>query len=346
MNEPITYLGIDVAKAKFDVCLLSTEERCLGQHSFDNTPGGFQKLLDWLGKLKLKKIHACMEATGCYGQALAEFLFSQGLLVSVVNPALIKGCGQAIALRTKTDRADARLIAAFAVKHKPRAWTPPPAEQVQLRALVRRLGDLQTLQQQEQNRLEGADELVQASIKKLLQYLKKQIKELSAQIKALCEQHPSLQKQVELLRSIDGIGWLTAVRVLSELPPVKEFASARQAAAYAGLSPRHHESGSSVRRATRLCKQGNRSLRRALYMPAMTAIQYNPVIQKFAQRLRERGKAPKAIIGAVMRKLLHIIFGVLKHSTAFDPNWGEKPTPGGCEPDSSRPELATAKITQ
>lgn len=266
-------------------------------------------------------MHACMEATGQYGEALAELLFKEGHSVSVVNPLRIKRYGQSKLHRTKTDKADAFLIAEFCAKEKPDLWKPLPPEVKQLRQLVRRLDDLQTTYQQERNRLASG---VTASwvIEDLcdhITYLKQAIKSAIAAMQQLIDAFPELKHQQDLLRSIPGIGALTAARLLAEIGDITTFENAPQLAAFAGLNPKGERSGTSVFKKAHISKEGRAFLRYILYMPALVAIKRNPIIFAFCQRL-EHNKRPKmVIVAAAMRKLLHLVFGVLKHQRLFDP---------------------------
>lgn len=314
-----TALGIDIAKATFQAALL--HNRKLHQRQFANTDLGFAQLQAWLSQPRSTRLHACMEATASYGDDLALFLYHAGHTVSVVNPARIKGFAQSQLQRNKTDRLDAVLIARFCQQQRPEAWTPPPAEIQQLRALMRRLEALQEMRQQESNRLEQTAQqpLIRESLSKIIATLDSEIARLRQLLKDHIDQHPHLKRDRELLLSIPGIGETTAAWLLSEVQ-VAAYSSARQVAAAAGLTPRHHESGTSVSGRTRMSKTGNRRLRRALYLPAVVAKRYHPIIRAFCQRLEKRGKRPMEIVGAAMRKLLHIVYGVLKSGKAFDPS--------------------------
>jgi transposase len=319
--ETMPVLGIDVAKAKLVVCLLVQDQA--HPHTFDNTPVGFTKLERWLHKLKVPPVHACLEATGSYGEDVALFLHEAGHRVSVVNPARIKGFAQSELARNKTDKADAALIAHFCLEKRPEAWHPPAPEIRELRALVRRLDDLQQMLTQEQNRLASgiSSETIRYSLEQMIETLHEQIQQLQRQIQHHIDQHPHLRQQRELIDSIPGLGELTAARLIAEFQDLSAYPSARQLAAQAGLTPRHFQSGTSVRGRPRLCKLGNARIRKALYMPAVVAMRFNPVIRAFVTRLRQRGKHTMLIIGAVMRKLLHLVFGVLKSGKMFDPNY-------------------------
>jgi transposase len=318
-ESPMTtqaYLGIDIAKRSFDAVLL--QEGRTRHRQFANTTVGFQQLHAWLRDHTT--VHAGLEATSRYGDALALFLYQHGVRVSVINPARTHAFAKSELARTKTDKADAALIARFVAAHQPPAWTPPPPEQRQLQALVRRLDALQAMRQAERNRwdLEDAASVLAESLQAHLAHLDQQIQQLQQRLRQHLRAHPALQQRCALLQSIPGIGECTALKLLAELPQCR---SARQAAAHAGLSPRQRESGSSVHGKTRLSKTGNARLRKALYLPAVVAMRYNPLLREFAQRLVGRGKPKMAVVGAVMRKLLHQAHGVLKHGQPFDPNY-------------------------
>lgn len=322
MTEPV--LGIDIAKLKFNVCLIKTSGK-LKHKLFPNTATGFEQLREWLLKQGIERVHACLEATGTYGEALALHLHQAGQSVSVVNPAAIKAFAQSRLSRTKTDRVDAELIARFCLAQEPPAWTPLPPEVRELQALVRRLESLTEMRVMEENRLSSGItvEAVRQSVEEHLSYLNEQIKRTEELIRDHINNHPTLKRQSQLLDSIPGIAETTAALLLSEITDIKQYRSARQVAAYAGLVPRERQSGSSVRGRTRLSKIGNARLRRALYFPAITALRCSPFFQSWAKGLQERGKCKMSVICAVMRKLIHLAYGVLKSGMEFDPQWAK-----------------------
>jgi len=227
--------------------------------------------------------------------------------------------------RTKTDKRDASLIARYCFQHRPPSWAPPPPEISELQSLLRRLESLLDMRQQEANRLEAGINAssVKASVTDHMAYLDEQIAHTQSLIKDHIDENPSLRQQRDLLSSIPGIGELTAAKLLAEIVDIKQYSSARQVAAFAGLVPRHHQSGTSVRGKPRLCKVGAARLRKAMYFPAIVATHHNPAIKAMSQRLRERGKCPMQIIGAAMRKLIHIAYGVLKSGKPFDAHYGK-----------------------
>ena len=317
-------LGLDLAKLKFNACLVRDGGK-LRHKVFANNPEGFSQLSDWLMKQGIKQVHACMEATGTYGDSLATYLHEQDHLVSVVNPAAIKAYAQSHLSRTKTDRVDAALIAGFCSERRPPAWRPPGREVLELQALVRRLESLMEMRTMEENRLCSGIPVkdVRESVEELMAYLCEQIKKTEALIRSHIDNHPGLKQQSQLLDSIPGVGETTAAALLAEVPDFSQYRSARQVAAFAGLVPRERQSGSSVRGRVRLSKIGNARLRKALYFPAVTAIRCSPFFQEWVEGLRQRGKSKMAVIGAVMRKLIHLAYGVLKTGQPFDPEWAK-----------------------
>jgi transposase len=311
-------LGIDISKASFHVELSLNDK--LRHRRFANRKEGFAELSAWLTKHKITTVHACLEATGPYSEALALYLHEQGHTVSVVNPAQIKAFGQSELLRNKDDRPDAGLIRRFCDKQRPAAWTPPPTHFRELQALTRHLENLLETRQQQINRLEITNtKEVAKSLRKLVTHLEAEIQRTERQINDHVARHPDLKQQGQLLESIPGIGKRTATKLLAEIENISQYKSARQVAAYAGLTPRNNRSGT-LRGPTRLSKTGNARVRKALFLPAMVAKRHNPVVRSFCQRLAGHGKNKMQLIGAAMRKLIHIAFGVLKSGKVFDPD--------------------------
>jgi transposase len=312
------YLGVDIAKRKFDCALLIGETR-FRTKVFDNNAAGIEACLAWIAKQSAgQPVHGCIEATGPYGEALACALHDAGHTVSVVNPARSRAYAESLGVRTKTDAVDARTLALMCKGNKPKPWTPPPASIRQLQELVRRLDALTEMHTQEVNRRGVAHEVVVASIEEMLVSLEKHIETIKAQIAQHIDQDPTLREQRDLLATIPGIGPSTTAWLIAELN-AKQFACARQAAAYAGVTPAHRQSGTSVHGKPKLSKRGNGRLRKTLYWAAITALRHNAIVRAMGERLRKRGKHNMAIIAAAMRKLIHIAFGVLKSGRPFDP---------------------------
>lgn len=317
-------LGIDVAKNKFDIALLRNGK--YKTRSFENKPSGFESLTVWLKLHDVVTLHACMEATGSYGDALARFLFDAGHVVSVVNPARIKAFGESELQRTKNDKMDAKLIARFCEAMKPVAWEPDPPEVEHLRALGRRRDALVNMRTQEGNRLGAADASVNTSIQKLTSFLDDEIEHISKLIREHINNHPDLKRKRELLKTIPGVGDVTIEAILSEINAFEGFDSVQKVVAYMGLSPKEKTSGTSVKGKSSLCKIGSARLRKILYMPALSAIQYNPFVNALYNRLKAKSKNGMIIACACMKKLVHIIYGVIKNGKPFNPAYNLKTT--------------------
>ena len=237
--------------------------------------------------------------------------------VSVVNPARVKGFSMSRLSRVKTDKADCELIAYFCQAMQPDLWQPAPLHVQELQQWVRRLDSLITNKHQESRRLEGACNIISANIRIHIDFLDKQIEEIEELISSHIKKHQDLNDRNKLLASIPGIGEKTIGVILAFLN-VENFNSAKQVAAFVGLNPKPRQSGSSVRGVGRISKTGDANLRKAFYMPALTAMRFNPIIKNFSERLSSTGKSKMVIVIAAMRKLLHIIYGVLKNKTPFN----------------------------
>lgn len=311
-------LGLDVAKAKLD-CALRFPDGKYKSKVVENNSNGFKALIEWLTKHDAATAHVCMEATGVYWEAVAEYMAGKGMVVSVVNPAQIKAFGQSQMVRTKTDQVDARLIASFCAERNPAPWQAPSANEQALRAMVLRLESLQVMRTQESNRIEVSRDVVKPSIVAHVEWLDVQIKALAKEIREHMDGDDSLRDKHALLNSIPGLGERTIAILLAYYADLERFGNARQAAAFAGVDPRQYESGTSVKMKPRMSKIGHAFLRKSLYMPALVALYKTVWGKRFRERLAAAGKPPKLIIGAMMRKLIHVAFGVLKSGKNFNP---------------------------
>jgi transposase len=315
-------LGIDIAKKKFDVALFRNGK--YKHKSFENGPSGFDSLVSWLKQHDVVTLHACLEATGSYGDALAKFLFQADHVVSVVNPSRIKAFGQMELLRTKTDKTDAKLIARFCEKMNPPAWHPDPPEIEHLRALGRRRDALVCMRTQELNRSGVTDSSVNESIQTVTSFLEDEIKKISALIKEHINKNQGLKKKRDLLKSIPGVGDVTLEAILSEANGFEGFDTVEKVVAYMGLSPKAKDSGTSVKGKPSICKMGSARLRKILYMPALSAIQHNPPVNALYKRLKAKSKNGMIIACACMKKLVHIIYGVIKNGVPFNCDYNIK----------------------
>ncbi len=329
MNAPTHTLGIDIAKRNFEVNLRPMPA---GQprhsSSFPNNRKGFGALQRWLvehGVTQPCQLHACLESTSRYGDALATWLHSQAYPVSMVNPRRTRHYADSELTRTITDRIDAALIADFCAQRHDQLllWEPLPSEHRQLQDLTRTRAALVDHREGLANLLETSTGLARQAVQRQQANLQREIQRLELEIKKLLNQiaGSQLQAQVALADSVVGVGLITAATVIAELPPIVKIARASQAIALFGLDPKRKTSGDTVNTRARLSKMGSRRGRRALYMPALVALRHNPPIRALGQRLQAKGRSGKYIVVAAMRKLLRQIFGVVKNGCPFDPQW-------------------------
>ncbi|WP_341958838.1 IS110 family transposase [Pseudomonas sp. RC10] len=313
------FVGIDIAKNSFDIATPLDNGKFRTKARLANNPKGYQVLLDWLTTHSEPHAWVVMEATSVYHQGVADCLHAHGYRVCIVNPAILHQYGKDELRRVKTDKADAKLIARYAQdKHtRLREWVPEPAPRRRLRALVRRLEDLQEIQQMESNRLDVAEDKVKASIESVISHVKQQIDETRKAIKDNIDDDPDLRQKRDLIVTIDGLGDTTAALILAELGDPLDYKGPKSIVAFAGLDPRCASSGESVG-PTHISKTGSKRLRAGLYMPGMAGLKHNAVLRELKTRMRANGKAPKEIICAAMRKLLHLVYGVLKSGKPFD----------------------------
>jgi transposase len=269
-------IGIDIAKLKFDVARLY--EGKYKHAKFSNDAQGYADFIAWLSPFGDPEVRVCMEATGAYSLPLAEFLVDRGYFVSVINPAQIHAFGKSELSRAKTDKADAKLIARYGLQARLEAWIPLPATLRHLQALTRRLEHLLEMHRMEQNRLETAEATIVPSIEAVLTILNAELKATRQAIHDHIDHDPDLQQRRDLLETIPGIGPATTAYLLVALSPHHGYTHAKQVVAHAGLAPAIRESGQWTGK-TRLAKNGDPRLRKALYMPALVAWRYNPAIR-------------------------------------------------------------------
>lgn len=321
-TTPSFFLGIDVGKKDLHCHIIGPEQPC--SERFDNSTPGIKLLIKWLRKNStISQLGACLEQTGHYGDAIAQALHDLGVeRLHLVNPQRIKAFGMQKLRRNKSDTADAKLIANFLkAEHADlRPWHPQSIEQQEITALSRCADALTQAAARFKTTLESqGNKTAAAAIKRIIREQEKEIRALRKKIRETIAKNAELSHRNKLLRTIPGIGEVAAQIVLAELPDPADFDNARQLAAWAGLTPRHFVSGTSGRTRTPITKIGSAQLRRGLFMPAMTARSHNPLLKTFADRLVENGKKPKQAIIAVMRKLLHQIYGILKSGQPYNP---------------------------
>lgn len=324
------YLGVDVSKAKLDCSLLLDAASAKRKSkSVANSKAGIADLLAWADKQGVlpADLHAVMEGTGVYHEQAAIALCDAGVTVTIANPAQVKDFGKALAIRTKTDGIDSLVLARYGALIKPAAWTPPSQEARTLQALLSRREAITQDLRREQNRQEKADatdtpELIRQSLCDSIAFLQKQLDKLQQDIDDHIDRHPDLKEDLKLLTSIPAVGQQVGSHLLSVVHS-HHFDSAEQLAAYLGLVPVERQSGTSVLGRAHLSKAGPARIRTILYMAAVTATRYNPHIKALYERLLAKGKAKMAAIGAAMRKLVHLCFGVLKTRKPYQADYAK-----------------------
>ena len=289
---------------------------------FGNVTEPWHQLIAWLGEHKIGRVHACLEATGRYGLGIALALHEAGYVVSIVNPAQIRNFARTKLGRNKTDQVDAVRIREYAELFKPRPWTPPsPAMRRLCELQTLRAGTVSGLTEWKNRRGSGImDDMALLLAETTIRHFASQLEAIDQAIAETIDNDVELSAKRDLLVSINGVGEVLAGIVLAELPGPDILDSSAAVAAYAGLNPQQHQSGISLNRPVQISKIGNAVLRTALYMPALSAMRYNPAVIALVDRLKARGRLKgKQIVIAAMRKLLVLCFGVLKTGKEFDP---------------------------
>lgn len=315
--------GIDVGAKKLIVSIEKKGKPAKPQ-TFENSPQGHRRVLKVFRKAGVDRV--ILEATGTYHLDLAIALDqAKGLEVMVVNPKASKRYAEARMSRTKTDAVDAALLCEFG-RHMPfEPWRCPPEEVLALRACSRLLAGLNKQRTQAKNRLHAfsqsrsTPEFVLEEIRQSIAQIEEQIQRLEDQTQTLIEEHATLSRIYQRLLSVKGVATKSAIQLMGELLVLPEDMSAKQWVAMAGLDPREHSSGSSVEKKARISKVGNKYLRMALYMPALSASRHEQHVRAYYHHLIEqRGLKKIQAVCAVMRKLLHAIHGMLRQDADFD----------------------------
>lgn len=323
--QPTTWIGVDIAKADFVAA--QRTQKGFDIQTFPMTHPGFEAFRDWLPEAA--ELAIVFEATGPYWLRLAHWLdgLQETIPYACINPRQLRDFAKASPERSKTDPIDAALLVHFAETFPPSLGRPKTRNSQRLRALWRHHLELQNLLDRTRDRQEKASADPQlpaelaAGLETLLDCLKHELQTVEHQAQALVRQDTTLRPAYRLLLSIPGIGPKTALTLLAEYGPQLHQATPRQLTCYAGLDPILFESGTSVRKRPHVSKQGNWRLRRALYMAALVGVRFNPVLKTFYQRKLKQGLAKKSALVAAMRKLLHLVYGVLKHQQPFNPDY-------------------------
>jgi transposase len=328
MNKPVSiftstvYCGIDVSASCLAIALIELD--CsLSKTEFANSAGGHKALLAWLNK-RDARVRVSLEATGIYSLGLALALDAEPSIdLAVLNPKLVNRFAQTLR-RSKTDAADAVVLAEFSQRMPFTPWQRPGLQQLRLPTIGRYIESLVVDLAEVKNRLHAAASALTTPRTILVDLRQAQAALLRRLVKMRREAMKPVQAEValrvrfRLLVSIPGIAEISALQILSELVLLSPAMTVRQWVAYSGLDPVHQVSGTSVHKPSRISRAGNRHLRRALYMPTLSAVRYDPHMRAFYQALRERHKTGLQALMAVERKLLHAIYGIFKSGRPYD----------------------------
>ncbi|MDE3246787.1 MAG: IS110 family transposase [Acidobacteriota bacterium] len=322
---PLRWLGLDVSKASFHGALSTPEWRQAPIRSFPRTPAGARDFLSWARwAIPEAPLGVVMEATGAYSKPLARWLIdgSPGVQVSIANPLQVKHFALGQGIRNKTDAQDARMLARFGTTNQPVAFHPMPEAYEELQALCRERAALVKSRTAAENRdeLPSPSKAAQKVRRQVLRQLEKAVESLDAAIAAHIQAHPDLKRDFDLMCSAPGIGPVVASTLMGELGDLRAFPEHKRLTGYVGLNPVHKDSGTSLHTKPHLSKQGNPRVRKMLYMAALSASRGDHDLGDTYRHLLTEGKAPMAALGAVMRKILVILWAILQRGESFDPH--------------------------
>lgn len=315
------FAGIDVG-AEALVLVLRRTDVTYKTRTFANTPADHLRLVNTLRKIP--DITVCMEATGVYHLDIAIALHDAGIKLMVINPKAAHHFTNVLMKHSKTDSVDADTLAQYAQRMDFEPWTRPTPNALALRRFARHIQALTHQKAATKNQLHAlafthdTPPEVLHDARVAITQLEQRIAKLTQDALTLIHAHPDLAQTFTLLVSVKGIGQASAIALMGELLLLPPHLSNKQWVKFAGLDPRTFESGKSVHKPARLSKAGNRYLRAALYLPALSAKQHDPYIRAYFQHLVDNGKKPLQAVCAVMRKLLHAIHGMLQHNQPFD----------------------------
>lgn len=297
------WVGIDVGKSGLDVNQYGSKD----VPHYDNTSAGHSKLVSRLKGLGTMRV--VVEATGGYERPVVQSLWDAGITVSVVNPMRVREFAKSQGILAKTDKIDARLIAHYGQVSQP-AGTPPQTQaEARLSACVERRRQLVIIVTTEKNRLSTCPESMRTDIQDHITFMEKSIQALEAEIHMLIQADDEKRARATQIDSMPGIGPVTATTIVANLPELGKL-TRQEIAALVGVAPFNKDSGK--KRGKRKTKGGRADLRRVIYMAALSASKWNPVISAFYQNLLNRGKEKKVALVACMRKMLGILNAMVR----------------------------------
>lgn len=324
-------VGIDVSKDSISCCIGSTDQRQSESYStsktFVNAEGGFKAFYKWVrSKQNVSNIWYVMEATGVYYENLAYWLTEKKEKISVFLPSKVKHYAKTLDIKTKTDLVDARILAKIGLERKLHKWNVPTPIMLQIKGLTREYRENKVKLVKVKNQLHARTHAYKCSgstlrrLNRQIKLLEKQLVEIEAELRVTVMQDAGLGDKIEKLESIPGLGFMTIICVLGETNGFALTTNGKQLTSYAGLDVRHNQSGNKMGK-SRISKRGNRFIRHALYMPALSSTMHNPLLKKFYHRVNE-GKASKKIgVTAVARKLLMLMYTLWKNNTEYNPKY-------------------------
>lgn len=326
-------VGVDISKDDFKVCFYHLEANgrkvIKGTRTFPNTTAGFKAFLKWVEKKRIKdlEVHITIEATGVYYENLTHFLYSNGYVVSVVLPNQSKAYAESLNLKTRTDKVDARMLGQLGIERDLFRWKPISTQIRKLKQLCRDRTNLLEEKTALSNKLHAlehsfeADKGVIKRAKQRLNLIKKQIKQVEKDISMTIQADEVLQKKIDNICKIKGLGQTTVATIITETNGFELFTSRSQLISYAGYDVVQKQSGTSVQSKTRISKKGNSHIRRALYFPAICMVKHEPAFTQLYERVLESSGIKMKGYVAVQRKALVLIYTLFKNNEAYDPNY-------------------------
>lgn len=326
-SPAIYWVGIDISKADFHLALWGHDDFSeMEVYVFKRQRKVMKQVLAKLTEAAPAGVPLgiVMEATGKFSEEGATWLLKLDpkLRICIVNPTQTSAFIKSLGFRNKTDGLDAKALARYGKDRNPVAWELLSPELAVLRDLTRTRGDLVAARTAMKNRLNDhkrASRTAAMALEAVIGSLDGQVEALEVAIEEHVETHPELARQVRIYRTIKGIGIVASTVILAEIGDLRRFSRSRKLTAFAGVSPKLKDSGTSVHGKPRMCKQGSARIRVALYMAASNAIQHNPDMKAFYDHLRSKGKEPRSALGAIMRKLLVLMRAVLIAGESWKP---------------------------
>lgn len=329
-------IGVDISKDSIDVrfgSIDTLQEKTISKSvSFKNSTSGFNKLIEWKNKKIISEnIHLSfvMETTGVYYENLAYFLYQNNYNVSVVLANKIFNYAKSLETKSKTDPIDAASITSFGLERKLKLWSPPSITMKSIKSLCREYHSTKDNTTEIKNQIHAlktsykADKQSITRKTKLIKLLEKQIKEIINQLKIIIKKDEKLSAKIENIITAKGLGFITIVSVIAETNGFELVSNQKQLTSYAGFDVVLNNSGNRKGK-TSISKKGNKYLRKAVFMPALSAVQHNHKMKELYKRLVEKGKNKKLALIAVARKLLLLIYTLWKNDSVYIPNYKSK----------------------